>query len=274
MGRQRFRFEFRPPFAYRGKLSGWAFDEMGNVKALAGKLMDRPLRADSLADRAGPPFQLPYSLAVPGRERDWWWTHRDILDASIRLCEELIPGEPAGDREYLTRLVDDDRRRREQLTRLMHGGPDPDTTPDLVFRDLLKAKRATAQNRRGADASGDTEVAVPAGEVRRHRAVPAHRRVEPARPQPQAYRPEEAGRERLLRADQRRRRDGGQVLRGRDRDRAELDPVPARPFPDGSRPRLRGRHPAAVSPEGLSFVFDLSKFEDVRDNAEAIHALG
>ena len=142
-------FAFLDPFTYRGKLSGWAFDEMRHVRDIAGKLINRPLGADALADRAGPPFELPYTLAMPDRGGDRWRTHRDIVDASIQLCQELVqdePASPAGDREFLTALLAEDRTRREQLTRLMNGqSPDPD--PQQSFFDLLKAKRSQAQSR-------------------------------------------------------------------------------------------------------------------------------
>jgi hypothetical protein len=97
---------------------------MGNISVLAGKLNIRPLLTDGLPDRAGAPFEMPYTLAIPDGERNRWRAHRDVVDAAIQLSESLAAEEPPGDdRRYLSDLADSDRARREELSRLMHEQP-------------------------------------------------------------------------------------------------------------------------------------------------------
>lgn len=50
--------------------------------------MDLPLQ-DDLGVRAGPPFEMPYSLALPARDSDCWRLHRDLLHSSQRYIEQL-----------------------------------------------------------------------------------------------------------------------------------------------------------------------------------------
>jgi len=271
-------FEFLDPFTYRQKLSGWAFDEMGHVRDIAGKLMNRPLGANALADRAGPPFELPYTLEMPDRERDRWRTHRDIVDASIQLCEELVqdePTSPLGDKEFLTALLSEDRIRREQLTRLMNGqSPDPD--PQQSFFVLLQAKRSQAQSRHAG-------ISTPAGtlkslfqqekydDIMQFLQTGETVLLDPKRRLIAPKKPEESGFFLQI-------RDG--VMQGRFSEK-EIEivrdwimslpetpsPGPSLGFATNIRPLFRENDVTS-----MKFVFDLSKYEDVRDNADAIYS--
>ena len=51
-------------------LVGQSFSAMFRMTALADLLLGLPLRADGGPERAGPPFELPYTLALPHREED------------------------------------------------------------------------------------------------------------------------------------------------------------------------------------------------------------
>jgi hypothetical protein len=72
------------------------FGEMYNLKTIAGILVRMPL-TNQLNDprRAGPPFQMPYTIELPLDEIDCWRLHRDIVLSSRELCDALL--DPADD---------------------------------------------------------------------------------------------------------------------------------------------------------------------------------
>jgi Ferritin-like len=77
----------------RGAVMHKVFAEMYNLKAIAGILVRLPLkepRRDPLNDRrAGPPFQMPYTLAISMDAMDRWRLHRDLLRGAIELNRDL-----------------------------------------------------------------------------------------------------------------------------------------------------------------------------------------
>jgi hypothetical protein len=75
----------------RGFLQQWPFDEMRRVGRLAGWLATLPRwEGDPAApERAGAPFELPYTLALPDREPDRWRSHAAVLDAALGLIQEM-----------------------------------------------------------------------------------------------------------------------------------------------------------------------------------------
>jgi hypothetical protein len=65
----------------RGALINRTFAEMYNLRAIAATLVDMPT-GDAGDEHAGPPFQMPYTLALPRREHDRWVRHGDLREAS------------------------------------------------------------------------------------------------------------------------------------------------------------------------------------------------
>src|SRR5208282_3415612 len=59
-------------FTPRGFLLHMTFGEMYNLRALSQILMSMPLAADGTELRAGPPFQMPYTLKLPVDPGDRW----------------------------------------------------------------------------------------------------------------------------------------------------------------------------------------------------------
>ena len=57
------------------------FGEMYNLKAISGLLVQLPLKSDP-KERAGPPFELPYTLNFPTHETDFWRLHLDLVEAA------------------------------------------------------------------------------------------------------------------------------------------------------------------------------------------------
>jgi hypothetical protein len=119
----------------RGGLIHRAFAEMYNLRAIAGRLVKLPVRDDNEdGPRAGPPFQMPYTLALPSAEADRWRVHRDLLDAADRLGGQLRGLVDDGDsRDYLLALAHWDELERRQVDQLIAvptpaspiGGPTP-----------------------------------------------------------------------------------------------------------------------------------------------------
>jgi hypothetical protein len=105
----------------RGLLVHRAFAEMYNLRALAGRLVELPLDADQPDGcRAGPPFEMPYSLELPDRDHDRWLLQRDLVQASQLLTEELLVTDASCARDtYLTALRESDRRALAQIDRIL-----------------------------------------------------------------------------------------------------------------------------------------------------------
>ncbi len=104
----------------RGLLISWAFGEMYNLRSIANILMDLPLRQDGGKLRAGPPFEMPYSLALSPREPGRWRQHRDMLHASV-LCISELEEKDADHAGYLQGLRTADQHALNQITTLLGG---------------------------------------------------------------------------------------------------------------------------------------------------------
>jgi hypothetical protein len=83
----------------RSQLRDWTFAEMrgrgfeAGLSNLARKLMTLPQHEESTGSPfAGPPFELPYTLELPDRERDRWRLHGDLIELSGILIGEIEPG--------------------------------------------------------------------------------------------------------------------------------------------------------------------------------------
>jgi hypothetical protein len=100
----------------RGAVMHKIFGEMYHLKALAGILVQWPLKNSptsgravargTAADRlpedtpcAAPPFEMPYTLDLPLDEPDCWRRHQDILTSSLEICEALLAGKDPQARE-------------------------------------------------------------------------------------------------------------------------------------------------------------------------------
>ncbi|MEO8286283.1 MAG: ferritin-like protein [Chloroflexota bacterium] len=81
-------------YASRGLLNKWTFDEMRHLSQVASKLATLPRTEvtegdPGSSDRAGAPFELPYTLNLPDREEDRWRTHAAVLDAAVHLEQSI-----------------------------------------------------------------------------------------------------------------------------------------------------------------------------------------
>lgn len=102
----------------RGALINRTFAEMYTLRAIAGMLVKLPLGPDSELN-AGPPFQMPYTLALPRRERDRWALHIDLIEAAGTLIDALRQGATDQGRAYLAALRESDATARRQIDRML-----------------------------------------------------------------------------------------------------------------------------------------------------------
>jgi hypothetical protein len=104
------------------------FGEMYNLKAVAGILVRLPLGDPADAARAGPPFQVPYTLTPPQPEPNFWRVQLDLLDAAAHLTDALLDprgshpgGAPADGARYLRALRQTDRDARRWIEQILTG---------------------------------------------------------------------------------------------------------------------------------------------------------
>lgn len=109
----------------RAQVLARIFGEMYHMKAIAGVLVRMPLAHLGGAEMAGPPFQLPFSLALPQGEENFWLGQLGLLDASGALAQELLkdPGPtPEEGKRFLMALDETDRDARAWINRILKGG--------------------------------------------------------------------------------------------------------------------------------------------------------
>lgn len=98
------------------------FAEMVNLKSIAGILVGLPLHSRDDARRAGPPFELPYTVNLPPGERDCWRLHVDLLNTARELCDKLLVSSlPPNGREYLRTMLDLDQASVRWITPVIAG---------------------------------------------------------------------------------------------------------------------------------------------------------
>lgn len=107
-------------FNARGALVNRTFAEMYNLRVIAGILVEIEMPGEHGPVNAAPPFQMPYTLDLPRDERHRWALHRDMLEASAALIEQLGPVRAP----YLSALSESDAIALSQVNRIL-GGQSP-----------------------------------------------------------------------------------------------------------------------------------------------------
>ena len=101
------------------------FSEMYNLRAVANMLVRLPLRDErrySDPRRAGPPFELPYTLTLPASDEDCWRLHRELLLDAELLTERLLPDAPVDGKQYLAAQLDLDLQSRTWIDTVLQDG--------------------------------------------------------------------------------------------------------------------------------------------------------
>jgi hypothetical protein len=121
----------------KGLLQYWTFSEMRRIKKIAEKLVELP-KDDTGVLRAGPPFELPYSLRLPSRDTDRWAGHADVFAMAGAYVEQnmLGPDETSGD--FLRFLVDADAKAAAIADALARGLAVPAGTHATEFRKAVR----------------------------------------------------------------------------------------------------------------------------------------
>jgi hypothetical protein len=89
------------------------FGEMYNLRAAASILTRLPLKEGSNL-RAGPPFQMPYTLQLPDTDEGFWRLHLDLLEACrVLLQSSKVKCGEGG--EYATTLLNLDATSAEEM---------------------------------------------------------------------------------------------------------------------------------------------------------------
>jgi hypothetical protein len=112
----------------RGLLIHSTFGEMYNLRSLSQVLMQTPLSSMDLNCRAGPPFQMPYTLKLPVDSCDRWRVHLDLLSASESLVDRLLQTEHGNHRTYLLALREADRQTSTMIESISRGRSIPTST--------------------------------------------------------------------------------------------------------------------------------------------------
>lgn len=105
----------------RGPTMHRVFAEMYNLKAIAGILVRLPLADPADPRRAGPCFEMPYSLVLPDDEEDCWRLHADLLSSALHLGGELFRDAPPEGQAYLAGLRDLDQQAMAWIRGLLAG---------------------------------------------------------------------------------------------------------------------------------------------------------
>ncbi len=73
----------------RGLLIHATFGEMYNLRAISEILVQSPLNEEDSDKKAGPPFQMPFTLKQSHDQADRWQHHLDLLETSRSLIDQL-----------------------------------------------------------------------------------------------------------------------------------------------------------------------------------------
>ena len=102
----------------RGNLISWIFGEMYNLRAIAGIVMQLPLKEEETAERAAPAFEMPYSISLPDWDSDKWRTHQNLIADSRRLTEAMRR-EGDAQSDYLLSIENSDALAKQVIDALL-----------------------------------------------------------------------------------------------------------------------------------------------------------
>jgi hypothetical protein len=110
------------PVVDRGIVINRTFAEMYNLRVIAGILLQFPMDPDDPdGPRAGPPFEMPYTLDMPGREYNRWRLQLDLLQAAQSAIDHLKQPPTAGAERFLAALRASDQMAVERIERMLSG---------------------------------------------------------------------------------------------------------------------------------------------------------
>lgn len=109
------------PTSYYGQLVSWSFGEMYNLRSISDILTTMPQSNKGPKDQyAASPFELPYNLNLPSREANKWRAHRDQLQNSRIIIDELLEYKNRAHAVYLSALRNSDEQALATINHIIH----------------------------------------------------------------------------------------------------------------------------------------------------------
>jgi rubrerythrin len=109
------------PASYYGQLVSWSFGEMYNLRSISDILTTIPQRNSGPKDNyAASPFELPYNLNLPSREVNKWRAHRDQIQNSRIIIDELLEYKNKAHEVYLHALKNSDEQALTIINSVIH----------------------------------------------------------------------------------------------------------------------------------------------------------
>ncbi len=118
----------------RGYLLTWAFFEMRNLALIQKRIVQLPQTSEDKPDRAAIPFELPYTLALPVRERDRWRFHRQTVEAALQQVA-VLRQDQTEDAGLLAKL-EEFTQQQKQMSTVLETGALPNPAP--AFRRVMQ----------------------------------------------------------------------------------------------------------------------------------------
>lgn len=103
----------------RGLIINSTFGEMYNLRAIASAMVQLPLKVGTGDKYAGPPFLVPYTLALPTGELNRWRTHADLIQASAQIINDLVAATPTKNHRYLNGLLEADKKLQQIINEML-----------------------------------------------------------------------------------------------------------------------------------------------------------
>lgn len=103
----------------RGLIINSTFGEMYNLRAIASAMVQMPLKVGGGDKYAGPPFLVPYTLALPSGEHNRWRTHADLIQASATIIQTLLATTPEKNYRYLYGIREADNKLLQIITDML-----------------------------------------------------------------------------------------------------------------------------------------------------------
>jgi hypothetical protein len=107
----------------RGRIIVGAFAEMYHLRVLSDIIMRQPLEDPPGPKHCGPPFELPYTLALPDLAVGRWRLHRDVLLSSKKIIARLRERPDLTDGELLDTLEAEDARFEHFIEEILRSPP-------------------------------------------------------------------------------------------------------------------------------------------------------
>jgi rubrerythrin len=113
------QMDIKPASSY-GQLVSWSFGEMYNLRSISDILTTMPQRnRGPKKNYAASPFELPYNLNLPSRETNKWRAHRDQIQNSRIIIDELLEYKNREHAIYLNALKSADEKTLENINAMI-----------------------------------------------------------------------------------------------------------------------------------------------------------